>query len=173
MDGISRRQALALLAAAAALLGLPDEALAGDDPPPVAAFDADDTRILRLVLDAIFGPGAERTDAVAALGVTLGYLDEERQALIVQLPGLLDQLSRVLVPTGVAWSALDAEGRARALVDWERSPLGFRRQVFQALRQLLLFAAHTDPSTWPMVGYPGPWLGRVALPVHPPRFGEP
>lgn len=169
MTALSRRDALRLLAAVGGALRLPEAA--GVHPPPVARFSPEAEGVLRELLATLYGPGGEGLDAVEALAETLGYVDEERQALIVDLPRVFDQLSRVLVPTGEAWSALEPAERERALADWERSPLGFRRSIYQALRQLLLFHAHSDPAAWPTVGYPGPWLGRLELPVHPPRFG--
>lgn len=166
----SRRQLLGLLGAAGALLALP--AAAGESAPG-PTFDADDTRILTLFLAAVLGPEGPRSDALVAIPPTLALLAPDKQALVAQLPTLLDQGSRFLVPTWVAWSALSPEARVAALEDWSSSALPLRRQIYTSLRQLLLFHVFSDEATWPDSGYAGPWLGRIDLPVHPPRFGDP
>lgn len=153
------------------MLALPEAALA--HPPATTAFDATDINVLEVLLRTILGSNGPQTDAIRALGETLGYIEPERQALIAQLPAILDQGSRFLVPTYRAWSALNEADRVAALEDWRTSPLGFRRQIYNGLRQLLLFHAYTDPTAWPDAGYPGPWLGRVDLPRIALRFGEP
>ena len=166
----SRRQLLALVAAAAAVLLVADDAEAAAVASP---FDAHDTRILALILEAILGPDGPRSDALEAIPATVALLAPDKQALVAQLPGLLDQGSRFLVPTWSAWSDLDPADRVAALEDWSTSSIALRRQIFVSLRQLLLFHVFSDPATWGDSGYAGPWLGRVDLPVHPPRFGEP
>lgn len=154
----------------AALLPAPGAAEAAS-PRPIAPLDGQTRRLLGELLRTFYGEGGEHTDAVAALEEGLAWLAEDRQELVVRLPGLFDQLSRVVVPTWWAWSELDDPGRLAAVEDWARSSLAWRRSIHGALRQLLLFHAHTDPSTWESIGYPGPWLGRLDLPVHPLRFG--
>lgn len=151
------------------VLLVPGEALAAGPAP----FDAADTRVLTLLLEAILGPEGPRSDAIAAIPATVALLAPDKQELVAQLPMLLDQGSRFLVPTFVAWSALDAPARVAALQDWSTSSLALRRQIYTSLRQLLLFHVFSDPATWPDSGYAGPWLGRLDLPVHPLRFGEP
>ena len=168
---LSRRGFLALHAASAATLAIPSE-LRADVPVGAARFDDADRRILAALARATYGEGADALDVPGAVQGMVATLDAERQGLVVALPGLFNQLSRVLVPTVRAWIDCDADAQIAALVDWETSPLGFRRQVLQALRQLVLAACYTNPAVFASIGYPGPWLGRVDLPVHPLRFGE-
>lgn len=172
----TRRDLLRLLAAAPVLLALAPADDPGGAPggsPPEAQFDTGDLDVLRALLATIFGPGSEGTDALAAAAVGVSYLEPDRQALVALLPALLNQGHRLFNPALRAWTALPEDQRAAALEDWARSSLGLRRQVYNALRQLLLFHVYTDPSTWAAIGYPGPWLGRFVLPVNPLRFGEP
>lgn len=174
----SRRDLLRLLAAAPALLALdPSEADASPDGANGAAtgppFDDHDMAVLRALLATIFGPGSETTDALAAAAVGVSYLEPDRQTLVALLPTLLNQGHRLFNPLLRSWSALPEGDRAAALEDWATSSLALRRQVYIALRQLLLFHAYSDPSTWAAIDYPGPWLGRFDLPIHPLRFGEP
>lgn len=168
----SRRQFLGLVAALPALLALPD----ADAAPPAAspeAWDDADAAVLRGVLAAVYGPGSERCDAVEALQESLAWIDDERRPLIAALPMLFDQASRVLVPTFAAFRDLSPEGQRACVEDWAASPLALRRQIYGGLRQLLLAHAYADPATWAEIGYPGPWLGRIELPVLPLRFGSP
>jgi hypothetical protein len=162
---ITRRRLLALSAAAATVLALP----AGAAEP----FEDGDSELIRALLAVIYGPGSERLDVVSDLAATLVFVDEDTRDKVRQLPWLLDELSRVLVPTVSAWHALPPEEQAAALEDWATSGLAFRRSVYVAVRKVLLFHAYLDERTWAEIGYPGPWLGRMELPVHPLRFGEP
>ncbi len=167
---LSRRAfALGAIAAAAAIPRSLHAAL----PPPVASFGPGDLDVLDAIKGVVYGPGAEALDIRPALQETLGFLDADKQPVLASLPSTFDKLSRVLVPTWGAYAELVPEVQAAALVDWLESPLPFRRQVGQALRQLVLAHCYGNEATWALVDYPGPWLGRVPLPAHPLRFGEP
>lgn len=167
----SRRQVLAL-GATAALLAVPAPLLAGL-PPARSRFGADDEAVLDALKGLLYGPGAEAMDILTPLRETLGFLDESQQAQLASLPSTFDLLSRVLVPTGGAFASLPVAAQAAALDDWLESPLAFRRQVGQALRQLVLAHCYTHPVGQAAIGYAGPWLGQYQLPIHPLRFGEP
>ena len=146
---------------------------AGTAPVAGAPFGEGDLAVLRALLATIFGVGSEETDTLTAAAVGVSYLEPDRQVLVGLLPALLNQGHRAFNPILRSWTALPEAERAAALEDWATSSLALRRQVYVALRQLLLFHAYSDPSTWAAIGYPGPWLGRFTLPVHPLRFGEP
>ena len=167
----SRRQFFAL-GASAALLAVPAPLLAAL-PPARSQFGPDDEAVLDALKAVLYGPGAEAIDILTPLRETIAFLDEAQQAQLASLPSTFDLLSRVLVPTGGAFATLSLEAQAAALEDWLQSPLAFRRQVGQALRQLVLAHCYTHPVGQAAVGYAGPWLGRHLLPVHPLRFGEP
>ncbi len=148
-------------------------AWAGTLPAPSAQFDEADLDVIDAIKAVVYGPGAEQVDVRVGLRETLGFLDAEKQPTLASLPSTFDRLSRVLVPTGGAFASLPPAQREAALADWIESPLAFRRQVGQALRQLVLAHCYGQESTWASVGYAGPWIGRVELPIHPLRFGEP
>ena len=174
----SRRDLLRLLAAAPVLLAVDPAGAAGPADGAAAAprgptFDDGDLAVLRALLATIFGAGSDATDALSATEEGVRYLAPDRQVLISFLPRLFDQGHRLFNPTLRTWTALPPEDRTAALEDWATSSLALRRQIYGSLRQLLLFHAYTDPATWDAIGYPGPWLGRFDLPVHPLRFGEP
>ncbi len=165
------RRAFALGAVAAAV-AIP-RSLQAALPPPVTTFGPGDLDVLDAIKAVVYGPGAESLDIRPALQETLGFLDADKQPVLASLPSTFDKLSRLLVPTWSAFATLEPAEQATALADWLESPLPFRRQVGQALRQLVLAHCYGNEATWPLVEYPGPWLGRVPLPVHPLRFGEP
>ena len=167
----SRRQLLAL-GAASALAAVPAPLLAAL-PPSRSQFGPDDEEVLNALKGVLFGPGAEAIDLITPLRETLGFLDEAQQSQLASLPSTFDLLSRLLVPTGGAFAQLPQAEQAAALEDWLASPLAFRRQVGQALRQLVLAHCYTHPVGQASSGYAGPWLGRYELPIHPLRFGEP
>ncbi len=142
-------------------------------PPAQSRFGADDEAVLDALKRVLYGPGADEIDILTPLRETLGFLDEAQQSQLASLPSTFDWLSRVLVPTGAAFATLSEGAQAAALEDWLTSPLPFRRQVGQALRQLVLAHCYTHPVGQAAAGYAGPWLGRHLLPVHALRFGEP
>jgi choline dehydrogenase-like flavoprotein len=103
--------------------------------------------------------GAEITSAVATRMATLPP-DLERDlriALVVldhPVSALLFSLSRQRF-TDV--SVLKQEERLRA---WSRSPLGFRRSIYQAVRRLVLSTYYAIPEHAPAIGYRGPLRNR-------------
>ena len=46
--------------------------------------------------------------------------------------------------------------------------------AFNAIKSFVYFFAYSDPTLWNATGFPGPWPGRVDVPVAIPRvdFGE-
>jgi hypothetical protein len=168
---LSRRRFFTL-SAAAAVLAVPTP-LRAALPPPKSTFGEDDLAVLDALKRVLYGPGADELDLRTPLQETLGFLDESQQSLLASLPSTFDLLSRVLVPTVRPYVELDEAAQTAALADWLESPLGFRRQVGQGLRQLVLAHCYTNPAVFASIGYGGPWLGRYELPVHPLRFGEP
>ncbi len=167
---VARRQFLALVAALPAVLVLP-VGCSGTPAEDGPGWDDVDRAVLAGFLAAVFGPGSERTDAVAALSESFAWLDDERKPLIAALPAVFDQATRVLAPSVAAFHDMPPGQQADVVADWSGSTLALRRQVFNALRALLLAHAYADPVTWSDIGYPGPWIGRIDLPVHPLRFG--
>ena len=65
------------------------------------------------------------------------------------------------------FSDLDPLRRERVLRRWAQSPIALRRQGAAALKALGVLAYYARESTWEAIGYDGPWLGRVDVPVHP------
>ena len=110
---LSRRGFFALHAAAAATLAIPAE-LRAAGPAPKAEFDEADRHILTLLGRHTYGEGADALDVPGTVQGMVATLDAERQGLVVALPGLFNQLSRVLVPTGRAWIGSQRRNRSRS-----------------------------------------------------------
>lgn len=167
----SRRRFIAL-SASVAVLSIPSE-LRAALPPAKSRFGPDDLDVLDAVKRIVYGPGADALDIRPGLAESIGFLDEDKQPTLASLPSTFDALSRILVPTAGAFAGLSATDQEIALHDWITSPLAFRRQVGQALRQLVLAHCYSIESTWTEIGYPGPWIGRLDVPIQDLRFGEP
>ena len=62
------------------------------------------------------------------------------------------------------FGSLEPGQQDESLDGWRRSSIATRRRVFYSLRNIALFAYWTDERTWPLIGYPGPWLGDPRRP---------
>lgn len=54
--------------------------------------------------------------------------------------------------------SLSPEERDRSLDGWQRSRFALRREIFHALRNLALLGYWSQPATWSLIGYGGPWI---------------
>ncbi|MFQ5514566.1 MAG: gluconate 2-dehydrogenase subunit 3 family protein [Myxococcota bacterium] len=57
--------------------------------------------------------------------------------------------------------SLSPAQRDASLERWRRSRFAERRRVFYALRNLALLGYWSQPETWPLIGYGGPWIRRA------------
>ena len=64
------------------------------------------------------------------------------------------------------FSDLDPVRRESWIRSWADSAIPLRRQAAAALKALGALAFYGREEAWPEVGYDGPWLGRVEVPVH-------
>ena len=70
------------------------------------------------------------------------------------------------------FSELEPAERLAYLHSWRDSRFNLRRASFNAVKSFVYFFAYSDPSTWRMTGFPGPWPGRFDVPVPSVDFGE-
>ena len=70
------------------------------------------------------------------------------------------------------FSELEPEERLAYLHTWRDSRFNLRRASFNAVKSFVYFFAYSDPATWAMTGFPGPWPGRVNVPIPAVDFGE-
>lgn len=89
--------------------------------------------------------------AIAALPASL-------RAELSQLLGLLDTAAGRLMLGGSAsdWAAMAPDELQQTLRTMSQSSLDLRQQVYHALRDLNTLVFFTEPSSWALVGYPGP-----------------
>lgn len=57
------------------------------------------------------------------------------------------------------------------LATWRDSPVGLMRQAFVGLNRIAGMLSYMAPGSWPAIGYPGPWIGRVDLGLGPDNQG--
>lgn len=53
------------------------------------------------------------------------------------------------------------------LSQWGESGIALRRTGFISLKGLLAFYYYSDPQVWDAIGYDGPWMGRIEIPIVP------
>lgn len=70
------------------------------------------------------------------------------------------------------FTELTPSERLAYLETWRDSRFNLRRAAFNAIRSFVYFFAYSDPVAWPATGFPGPWPGRIEIPVPPVDFGE-
>ncbi len=56
------------------------------------------------------------------------------------------------------FSRRSVQDRRAVLERWRDSPLGWRRQIFAAVRKVVVFSHYTNPASWAAIGYEGPWV---------------
>lgn len=69
------------------------------------------------------------------------------------------------------FTELTPDERVRYLHTWRDSRFSLRRAAFNAVRSFIYFFAYSDPATWPLTGFAGPWPERFEIPAYPIDFG--
>lgn len=119
--------------------------------------------VARAVLDGSL-PGDPRAAASALdshlerMQTTLRGLPPHTQAEVANLLALLalPPGRRALAGLSSDWDSAAVTEVQAALQSMRRSSLLLRRQAYHALRDLTHAAYFADPTTWPLLGYPGP-----------------
>lgn len=80
------------------------------------------------------------------------------QAELSQLLALIGSAlgRRTVVGLGVDWSSASTFEVQQALESMRASSLSLRQQAYAALHEITAGAYFSDPSTWSVLGYPGP-----------------
>lgn len=117
----------------------------------------------RAVLDKTL-PADEGARQIALNGL-LGRVDvlvqslpPHAQAELSQLLALLASAAgrRTLAGLGQPWPEASIADIQQALQDMRLSRLALRQQAYAALHDITAGAYFSDPSSWPLLGYPGP-----------------
>lgn len=109
------------------------------------------------------GPDAlppERAEAGRFADRYLAGLDEALRRDVRALLLLIEYGAGPMSLRPRRFTQLSAVERDAVLHDWETSALALRRQGFQALKTLCLFAYWRLDATWPLLGYTGPLVAR-------------
>ena len=69
------------------------------------------------------------------------------------------------------FSILAAADQDRVLDGFARSRWETPRVAFAVVKLLASYYYYTDPATWPALGYDGPWVGRLPMPVYAVDYG--
>jgi hypothetical protein len=170
---VNRRTFLRLGALSPALLALERlpllPAIANTSVPVgTRALDPEPRKILLAVVERMVHTG----ESGAPSPVEVGALERIERLLSMSDPDLIDSLSLSLRlvelwPAVVElhfrqFSSLSDSEKDASLEGWRRSRIDLRRRVFYALRSLALYGYWTADTTWPLIGYPGPWIGKRA-----------
>ena len=170
MDLLSRRRLL--WGVGAGLGGLAGAELARilprDPAPGFRMLDAESARICEVLAERFIGPRHALVPVVAEVDQTLEALPEVG-ALWKRLPRLLEE-STLADGHFSPFTSLSAAEQEAVLWAWAGASLLPRRQIFHGLRDLLVSHFYFQAASWSAIRYDGPWIGRLPLPVHDPRF---
>ena len=56
------------------------------------------------------------------------------------------------------FSTLPPESQTEVIQGWATSRLGFRRTGFVAIKRVAMSVYYAQETSWPAIGFPGPWL---------------
>lgn len=166
---MQRRSLLALGAVSAALLAVGGGALALLQPGLHEAKLSSGAREVfsgasRGLLDGSLPAGGE--PLLAALDGLLQRIDGVVAALPPHAQSELSQLLAVLSSAGgrralagldKPWAAASVPDIQQALQGMRVSRISLRQQAYQALHDIVSGAYFSDPPTWNLLGYPGPF----------------
>ena len=169
---MQRRTLLKLGVASSALLALVGGAAAliqpGLDRGALTAASRDVFRAIGLaVLDKTLpaDSATNPTAGQAAISALLGRIDVLITALPAHAQDELSQLlsilatgagRRALVGLSAPWQNTNVPEVQAALQDMRVSSLAVRQQAYSALHDITAGAYFSEPSTWAVLGYPGP-----------------
>lgn len=174
---MQRRTLLTLGAVSAALVAVAGGTLALVQPARRdAAFTEPAQAMLRAVARAVLGPLLPTQPAAetAALAGFMARLQTTIAGMPVPMQAEVDELltivasapgRRALVGLSDTWADAPTTAVTAALQDMRLSSLAVRQQAFHALRDLTNAAYFSDPSTWALIGYPGPRDLQAATPT--------
>ena len=132
-------------------------------------FDERERRIVQAVAETLVGadpadpeglPSVQDAGVVDFLDDLVPRLSEEIQDKLPWLLWGVEHGTRVFSLTLAPFSELSPAAREAYLLGWSRSRIALRRLGFRALKNLVMLAYYTHESTWPAIGYEGPWVGR-------------
>jgi hypothetical protein len=100
----------------------------------------------------------ELNGLLGRIDVLVGALPSHAQTELSQLLSLLGSAAgrNMLAGLNTPWAEADIEQVQQALQGMRLSSLALRQQAYAALHDITAGAYFSDPSSWPVLGYPGP-----------------
>lgn len=170
----TRRGFLRLAGASAAFTALAQvralPAPAAEEPTREGFFDMRETNILTQIVERMVdsgepgAPAVRETRAVATIDTLCRRLDP---GITGPLPLALRLFEYGPIVFDLSFSRFSRMGNAQkdaSLEAWRTSRLALRRRAFLALRNLAFLGYYSQPETWPLIGYQGPFLDASAGP---------
>lgn len=139
---------------------------------PLRALSPKEYAVARAAAEALLEGVPVQPDTVAAaIDTELAVAGEPMRSDMKTVLSLMEH-GTILSLRGRRFTALTPAARRAVLDDWATSRFNLRRAAYQALRGFVLYFAYIDDATRTLTRFPGPWPGRVPVPVHPIDFGE-
>ena len=127
---------------------------------------ATERRILSAVIETVVG-APSTPEAVQAAESLISHLPGGDRRLLSLLLYGLEYGAPVFTLRPRRFTGLGPAARERYLNGWAESRIAARRQGVASLKSLAMLAHYGGAHAWDDVGYDGPWLGRVEVPVLP------
>lgn len=133
-----------------------------------ALLTPDDREVLLAVAERMVhtgepgAPSPREVGAIERVERLLGFLDADLVAGLRLALWIVDLWPAVIEMRLRRFRSLTDAERDESLEGWRRSQIESRRRVFQALRAVSLYGYWSAEETWPLIGYPGPWIGRAS-----------
>lgn len=143
-------------------------------PTPEAelqVFDATEYAIMNAAAARLLGvPGkvgseVGQIDVAANVDRLVAAWDAEAQRQLRTMLRVFEHGTYLFDLQRKRFTKLSADQQDLYLRGWMSSTLGVRRTVFRAIKALASFGMYPDPRVWRRLGYDGPWLGRVYVPM--------
>jgi hypothetical protein len=140
-------------------------------PPPASGAALSEAQLETLAIagrtlwPAVGGlTGAEGAGIASRAARLLALAPAALQADVRRMLVALDRLA-VLRGSLRGLAGLDDAGRRRYLFGWRDAGLSQADQLWAGLVRLTGTLTYMSPATWPGIGFPGPWHGRLDVGV--------
>lgn len=182
---LSRRAFLrGALGVGALAVSLPLSACAAPPPAPaqpLAFLTPEEHALLAAVAGRLvpasprLGPGGVELDVAGRADALLALAPEALKADVKKLLGAFGLGARGFL--GLPYARQPEILQDAWLGLWREAPVPMLRQGYVALNRLCQMLFYMAPGSWAAIGYPGPWIGRIAnaeplaAPLNPYVFG--
>lgn len=103
-------------------------------------------------------PSARELDVAGEIDRLLPQLDSTAASDFQRLLALFEWSPLVFEARPARFTSLPPKAQDRVLRGWAESRFGFRRTGFVAIKRLAMSVYYAKETSWPAIGFPGPWL---------------